>query len=213
MRCGLPKFTGGEPFHLLVSAGLLPPCLDPYLCTFYRTLDAGASWQCLSSPFDLVRAFPLAVDPFTSALYAQSFGLVRSLDNGDTWTSLGLSAASSFVASPLVPGTLWAGQAGAVARSRDGGETWQFFSAGLPAGETLVSLAPDPSDPATLYAMTRQSGVFKSTDAGETWSRAGRWPALVEPRGGQLLVDPENPAIVYAGTNGAGVLRLDQSGD
>lgn len=38
-------------------------------------------------------------------------------------------------------------------------------------------LALDPADPATLYAATQRRGVFKSTDAGETWSLAGLWPS------------------------------------
>jgi photosystem II stability/assembly factor-like uncharacterized protein len=202
-----------EPAHLFVSAQLQPPCLDPYICTFFHSLDAGATWQCLGDP--IYRRSFLGVEPFTSAVYAQtSFGLVRSTDDGETWTYLGgsLGSAASFAASPLVEGTLWVGQGGTVLRSRDGGEIWEPFSTGLPSGESVIGLAPDPADPATLYAATRQSGVFKSTDAGETWSLAGLWPPGVLYQGG-LLVDPGEPAIVYAGTEGLSVLRLDQSGD
>lgn len=202
-----------EPAHLFLSAQLRPPCLDPYICTFFHSRDAGATWECLGDP--VYRRSFLGVEPFNSAVYAQtSFGLVRSTDDGETWTYLGagLGSAASFAASPLVEGTLWAGDSGAVLRSRDGGETWQSFSTGLPSGVSVVDLAPDPADPATLYAATRQSGVFKSTDAGETWSPAGLWPPGVLYQG-DLLVDPGEPAIVYAGTAGLSVLRLDQSRD
>lgn len=75
----------------------------------------------------------------------------------------------------------------------------------------LDRLALDPADPATLYAATLSGGVFKSTDAGETWSLAGLWPSGIQYRT-NLLVDPEEPEVVYAGTHGLGVLRLDQSG-
>jgi photosystem II stability/assembly factor-like uncharacterized protein len=203
-----------EPAHLFASAGLRPPCLDPYLCTFFRSLDAGETWQCLGSALDFRGIAPLGIDPFTSALYAQTpLGLSRSADGGETWTHLGEGfwSASSFALSPLVEGTLWAGQGGAVSRSRDGGETWEIFSIGAPASENVIGLAPDPVEPATLYAATRQSGVFKSTDAGETWTPAGLWPPGVLYRGG-LLIDPEDPAVVYAGTEGLGVLRLGPSG-
>jgi photosystem II stability/assembly factor-like uncharacterized protein len=205
-----------EPDHLFASGQLRPPCLDPYICTFFRSLDAGETWQCLGSAIDFSQgSAPLGIDPFTSALYARTlFGaLSRSTDDGETWTPLPGAPPSfaSFAPSPLVEGTLWAGQAGAVLRSRDAGQTWQSFSTGLPSGELMVALAPDPVEPATLYAATRQNGIFKSTDAGETWSLAGLWPSLVEYRGG-LLVDPGDPAIVYAGTGSLGVLRLDQGG-
>jgi len=206
-----------EPAHFFVSGQLRFPCLDPALCTFFRSLDAGATWQCLGtfSDFDSAGSSPLGIDPFTSALFAQRpLGLARSTDDGETWTYVGEPGweATSFAASPLVEGLLWAGLGGMVARSRDGGAIWQSFSTGLPSTQNVMALAADPADPATLYAATRSSGVFKSTDAGETWSQAGIWPPGV-PFRGALLVDPGNPGILYAGTDGLGVLRLDQSGD
>ena len=205
-----------EPAHLFSFASLQPPCLDPYRCTFFRSLDAGESWQCLGSALDFHGHSLQGIDPFTSALYARSstFGsLMRSTDDGETWDLLqGQWLATSFAASPLVEGTLWAGLGGAVLRSRDGGQTWESFSTGLPSESLVVTLAPDPVEPATLYAATRQNGIFKSTDAGETWSPAGRWPPGVLYKAG-LLIDPSEPAIVYAGTEGLGVLRLDQSGN
>ena len=202
-----------EPAHLFASSYINIEC-SPDLCTFFRSLDAGATWDCIGNFVSgLYGDVLLGVDPFTSAVYAQVSGsLWRSTDSGETWTSQGSLGADSFAASPLVEGTLWAGQGRLVRRSRDGGQTWQSFSlGGLPSGESVVALAPDPVDPATLYAATRQNGIFKSTDAGETWSQAGLWPSGVLYQGG-LLVDPGEPAVVYAGTNSLGVLRLDQSG-
>lgn len=203
-----------EPTRLFLAAGLVPPCLDPYICTFFRSLDAGETWQCIGDP--IYRHSFLAVDPLTSAVYARaSFGLVRSMDDGETWTTLGAGswsyAVASLAASPLVEGTLWAGEGSTVMRSLDGGQTWEPFPTGMPSGDFVAALVPDPADPATLYAASRQSGVFKSTDAGETWSPAGVWPPGVRFRG-DLLIDPNDPAILYAGTEGLGVLRLDQSG-
>src|SRR6266581_2865911 len=43
------------------------------------------------------------------------------------------------------------------------------WSSNGPEGGTAVSLAIDRSDPATIYVATG-SGVFKSTDGGESWS-------------------------------------------
>jgi photosystem II stability/assembly factor-like uncharacterized protein len=206
-----------EPSHIFASAYLNGLHCDVSICTFFRSLDAGASWECIGNVLSFVagRDALLGVDPFTSAVYAQVFqDLLRSTDNGATWTPLSRESllGSSFTPSPLVAGTLWAGQGAAVTRSRDGGQTWQSFSTGLPPNVSVVALAPDPVEPATLYAATGQNGIFKSTDAGETWSPAGRWPPGVPYRGG-LRVDPGEPAIVYAGTDGLGVLRLDQSGN
>lgn len=204
-----------EPAHLFASVGLRPPCLDPYLCTLYRSLDAGGSWQCIGQAINFPGNPLVGIAPPDSSIYALGVfrSLIRSTDDGGTWELArpGVWSADSFAASPLVVGTLWAGQGEAVMRSRDGGQTWESFSAGLP-GEPVIGLAPDPVEPATLYAATRSRGIFKSTNAGETWSLAGTWPPGALYRGG-LLVDPSEPAIVYAGTDGLSVLRLDQSGN
>jgi photosystem II stability/assembly factor-like uncharacterized protein len=188
----------------------------PGACIGFRSLDAGESWECIPGLPRL--GIPLGVEPFSSAVYAfAGAGLWRSTDAGSTWSLLDEHLfAVSFAASPLVEGTLWIGQQGAVARSRDGGQTWQSFPTAPPgqgddSDQYVTALAPDPVDPETLYAANRR-GVLKSTDAGETWSPAGLWPPAIAFQGG-LVIDPGDPAILYAGTDGLGVLRLDQSGN
>jgi photosystem II stability/assembly factor-like uncharacterized protein len=204
-----------QPAHVfaLGNLHLTFGCEISKICRLFRSLDAGESWQCAGADPTFSAPSILAVDPFTSALYAQDRGgrLMRSLDKGVTWTSLELVTGFwvGFAASPLVEGTLWVGLEGGVARSRDGGVSWHLYTAGLPAGG-VGALALDPTSAMTLYAVTG-SGVFKSIDAGETWSPAGLWPPGVLGLGG-LLVDPDDPTIVYAGTAGGGVLRLDQNG-
>jgi hypothetical protein len=196
----------GEPDTLYAAGFLATPICHPGACLFARSVDAGFNWTCLSAP-----GFLLDVDPFTSAVYAGSQDLSSSSDLGATWTTLAAGQGAGFPAfapSPLVPGTIWAGRTGAVGRSQDGGQTWQAFSTGLPS-VGIITLALDPADPETLYAGTRQDGVFRSTDAGETWTPVGIWPAGVTLQSG-LAVDYADPSILYAGTDIAGVLRLDQ---
>lgn len=41
---------------------------------------------------------------------------------------------------------------------------------GLPTNKTVNGLAVDPSNPKVMYVAMRD-GLFKSTDAGETWTR------------------------------------------
>ena len=60
----------------------------------------------------------------------------------------------------------------------------------------------NPIDPSTLYAGTYSSGVYKSTDGGETWAQAGsgmQAGAIVY----SLAIDPEAPTRLYAGTRAA----------
>jgi photosystem II stability/assembly factor-like uncharacterized protein len=62
----------------------------------------------------------------------------------------------------------------------------------LPAGHVSV-LAASPANPNTVLAGA-SAGVYRSTDAGRTWSRTGL--ASVE----DLAFDPANPSILYAAT-------------
>lgn len=195
-----------ENTHLLAIGRGLSGC-SRIPSAILRSEDGGESWSQLTGPDWGV----LAVDPFDSSIY------IQQLSSGDLWRfstvpggvplSPGLSA-TAFAASTLKLGTLWAGRTGEVGRSRDGGRTWTFSSAGLPEGAAVTELAPDPADAETLYAATVEQGVFRSDDSGETWSPVGAWPAGVRLQGG-LVVDPADPSILFAGTN-AGVLKLDQ---
>lgn len=81
--------------------------------------------------------------------------------------------------------------------SHDGGKTWKS-DPGL-QGQSIRAFAQAPSDPRILFAGTLE-GVFRSTDAGDSWQQ-------ISPAGSKeihevesLAIDPKNPDIVFAGT-------------
>jgi photosystem II stability/assembly factor-like uncharacterized protein len=81
--------------------------------------------------------------------------------------------------------------------SHDGGRNWKP-DPGL-SGQSIRAFTQAPSDPRILFAGTLQ-GVFRSTDAGDSWQQ-------ISPQGSKeihevesLAVDPNDPDIVYAGT-------------
>lgn len=76
-----------------------------------------------------------------------------------------------------------------------------------PDGPNVGALAIDPTVPATLYAGTTHA-VFKSTDAGGTWSAT----ALVDKSIWALAVDPGSPMTVYAGTYSNGIYKSTDGG-
>ena len=94
---------------------------------------------------------------------------------------------------------------GGVWRTTDGGRTWKpIFDAVKVA--SIGALAVAPSNPNIIYVATgeqgRGRGVFKSIDAGATWSAAG----LAEQHYlSSILVDPKNPDVVVAGAFGSAV--------
>ena len=94
---------------------------------------------------------------------------------------------------------------GGVWKTVDGGRTWKPIFDAVPVA-SIGALAVAPSNPNIIYVATgeqaRGRGVFKSTDAGATWSNAG----LAEEHFiSSIVVDPKNPDIVIAGAFGSSV--------
>ena len=91
---------------------------------------------------------------------------------------------------------------GGVWKTTDGGRVWKpiFDDAHV---ASIGAIAVAPSQPRTIYVGTgeqiRGSGVFKSTDAGATWTNVG----LADTHYiAAILVDPVDANLVLAGASG-----------
>src|SRR5262249_39169539 len=71
-----------------------------------------------------------------------------------------------------------------------------------PEGGYIQALAPDPVTPTTLYSGSAGGGVFKSVDAGATWTAINS--GLTNKSVYAIAVDPINPSTIYAGTHNVG---------
>ena len=107
---------------------------------------------------------------------------------------------------PGDPSIYYAGAAsGGVWKTTDGGIHWAPVSDSMPVA-AIGALAVAPSDPNVVWAGTGEAwairdsdvigdGIYKSMDAGKTWTHMG----LDETgRIGRILVHPTNPDIVFA---------------
>ncbi len=106
----------------------------------------------------------------------------------------------------------WNGSHGGIFKSTDGGTTWKQLSAGLPGrgedGFVQADVAVAPSDPRRIYASVasmRGVGIYRSDDAGESWTRITTDPRPAGRIGGGDLpvpvVDPRNPdTVIMAST-------------
>jgi photosystem II stability/assembly factor-like uncharacterized protein len=168
-------------------------------------------------------------------------GLWKSTDAGKTWKHAGLADSRHIPRvriHPKDPELVYAAVLGhlfgpnemrGVYRSRDGGAHWQrVLHVGDKAG--AVDLAMDPTNPRVLYAALWEvrrtpyslesggpgSGIWKSTDGGDTWSELSRNPGL--PKGPLgiigIAVSPGNPENLYAIVEAAegGVFRSRDGG-
>jgi len=131
------------------------------------------------------------------------------LDRGATWHRLSKLDASDdlildhIIVDPVDPTTVYVAAwvvdhpDGGLWVSRDSGKTWSVVD-GL-KGRSIRAFTLAPSNPKMMFAGTLD-GVFRSTDAGATWTQ-------MSPPGSQeihevesLAIDPVDPNIVYAGT-------------
>ena len=89
----------------------------------------------------------------------------------------------------------------AVSRSGTAASSWTALG---PFGGTVSSLAVDPADARVVYATTRSEGLFKSTDAGVTWTKLLRElnPGNVAVATGGVVYVSVNPGKVKKSTDG-----------
>src|SRR6516164_5405624 len=99
--------------------------------------------------------------------------------------------------------------AGGVWKTVDGGIYWRCVSDGFLGSAAIGALAVAPSDPNVIYVGTGETeirldvsygdGIYKSTDAGRTWSHLG----LHESRFvGRIRIHPDDPDLVYVAALG-----------
>jgi photosystem II stability/assembly factor-like uncharacterized protein len=97
-----------------------------------------------------------------------------------------------------------------VYKTRDGGSTWQRMATDL-STYRILTLAVDPSHPATIYAGTMMDAVYKSPDGGQRWiaHNAGLKEHISVVN--QFVFDPRNSETIYAATT-VGVFQSTDGG-
>lgn len=168
-------------------------------------------------------------------------GVYRSDDGGHTWKNMGLKHSEHIARILIDPkhsdaiyvasqGPLWGpGGDRGLFKSTDGGKTWKnILSISENTGVTDVVMEPGNSD--VLYAAAYQrrrhewtlidggpdSAIYKSTDAGATWTKLKSGLPTVDLGRIGLAVAPTNPNVVYATVEAAekkgGIFRSSDRG-
>jgi photosystem II stability/assembly factor-like uncharacterized protein len=170
-------------------------------------------------------------------------GVYRSRDAGETWEHVGFSDShgiSKIRIHPTNPDIIWVASFGkysaeseerGVFKSTDGGDTWErvLFANGWSGA---IDIAVDRNNPDVLYAALWRafrkeytmssggegSGMYKSTDGGDSWTEITRNPGM--PQEGLvgrigLAVSSANSNRVYAlfENDNGGLFRSDDAGE
>jgi hypothetical protein len=176
-------------------------------------------------PPGVSRGTSLTIDPSTSPgrVYV---GSAKPTTNGEVfssanppstgWTDEGLSSVAGGWM-PLDVAVLRDGSQrillAAVERAgiyRKVGSTWTRVNAvamSQPQISRGASLASSPGS-AAVFLFDRESGVWRSSDRGKTWTKIWSLESSV-PGTGYLALDPSTPGRLYVSTTGSGVWRID----
>ncbi|MFQ5750721.1 MAG: WD40/YVTN/BNR-like repeat-containing protein [bacterium] len=173
---------------------------------------------------------------------SHGYGMWKSMDAGKTWQQIGLKDSRRIPRiriHPKNPDLVYAAVLGhlfgpneerGVYRTKNGGKTWEpILQVNNEVG--AVDIAMDPTNPRILFASMWRvkrtpyslesggegSGVWKSTDGGDTWQEVTRNEGLPQGTIGisGVTISPVNPNRVWAiiEAKDGGVFRSDDGGE
>jgi photosystem II stability/assembly factor-like uncharacterized protein len=168
-------------------------------------------------------------------------GVYKSDDGGKSWKNVGLKSSEHIGRIAIDPresntvyvaaqGPLWGpGGDRGLFKTTDGGKTWKSILA-ISEHTGVTDVAIDPQNPDTLYAASYQrrrhvwtlinggpeSTLYKSTDAGATWTKLKTGLPNVEMGRIGIVISPADTNVIYATVEAAerrgGIFRSTDRG-
>ncbi len=235
-----PYNIGGRVTALAVAPGGTTIYLGAANGGVFKSTNSGVNWTPVTDGlgWELFSIGALALDPTdANVVYAgtgeannsvdsyDGNGLLRSVDGGQNWQSLGLQATARIArvaVDPSDPNRIFVAAMGTqfstgpergLYRSEDGGQSWSkvlFVSDSTGANDVLIN----PAHPETVYCATLERvrrytyrrahgpecGIWRSADYGSTWTRLTNGLPTPSDSVGRiaLALCASKPSILYA---------------
>jgi len=191
------------------------PCSDDDADGIYRSIDGGNNWELKHQthffrPEEKKGGVNFA---FASGniVYAGTHedGLLKSTDAGASWQALGVLVGRMILdvkLHPQDPSTLllavesWTEPDAGLFRYSDSTQVLEAIGVGLPNPDFPRAIAINPNQPNTVYVTVGPSGVYRSTDGGNTFAAHNGTPGneLVPGETATFLaLSPVNPDHLY----------------
>lgn len=191
----------------------------------WRSTDNGLSWSALFADLPSLGVSGIAIHPVNGTIYVAtgdgdgtdtySMGVIKSTDNGATWTPTGLDwltaqvrTTSTLRMHPTDPQTLFCATSHGLWKTSDGGAVWAKVAEGR-----FRDVAFKPADPTVVYACTDH--FYRSTNGGSTFDPITLGLPLASDvnrmRIGVTTADPSMVYVLAGREDDAGYLGLYRS--
>ncbi|MBC8457849.1 MAG: hypothetical protein H8D67_07630 [Deltaproteobacteria bacterium] len=205
------------------------PQSDPVI---FKSIDAGLNWKEITNGLPLRRPMAIGIGAINclaivpkspNVLYAGGSlaGVFKSTNAGEHWEEVNNGVPiideyarpdtiSSLVIDPQNFQIIYAGTHSiGVIKTTDGGKNWRKLGQGV--FSPVKHLVIEPKTPTTLYA-TGGSQIFKSADAGKSWTSILSKSAVHNYGDISALTIDENGTL-YVGTAWRGIYKSSDSGE
>jgi photosystem II stability/assembly factor-like uncharacterized protein len=188
----------------------------------YRTTDPSSGWDRFAyGPGIDTRTTCISTTPQSASVIfvgTTTSGVLVSRNGGETWQIVSgipetkpATPVNVVVQDPQRPSYVYVGTKQAFYMSHDGGDHWARRGGNLPFGD-FTSILINPRNPDEIFVGNAYQageiggGVFRSNDAGSTWTRIDtRDHKLPSQRIWALALDPRDQNTLYVGSHSAGI--------